>query len=194
MMVAGTYINKLLLVEIKNLSQNYQQPKQLEIDWSISKCNPILWEFLTTAMQSVRELSGCKQSATYRHTKKVRRFFIYCLLMYCIQPTFKSPIHLALTDVAEVCSGSRQLIKIMNCLGVVMSSDVHDHFVTKIAEEERQKKVWDSLNPTIFTIASADIFYLLKSRAAVFCGDQQKLSWDNYSVGATRPRLTITYF
>ena len=94
--------------------------------------------------------------------------------MYCIQPTFKSPIHLALTDVAEVCRGSRQLIKIMNRLGVVMSSDVHDHFVTKIAEEERQKKVWDSLNPTIFTIASADNFDLLKSCAAVFCGDQYR--------------------
>ena len=91
--------------------------------------------------------------------------------MYCIQPTFKGPIHLAL---AEVCRGSRQLIKIMNRLGVVMSSDVHDHFVTKIAEEERQKKVWDSLNPTIFTIASANNFDLLKSCAAVFCGDQYR--------------------
>ena len=28
----------------------------------------------------------------------------------------------------------------MNCLGVVMYSDVHDHFVTKIAEKERQKR------------------------------------------------------
>ena len=44
-----------------------------------------------------------------------------------------------------------------------MSADVHDHFVTKIAEEERQKKVWDSLNPTIFTIACADNLIFLRA-------------------------------
>ncbi len=70
--------------------------------------------------------------------------------------------------------GSRQLIKIMNRLGVLNSSDVHDAFVAKKAEEEKGKKLWDCLDPEIFTIASADNFDLLKSHAAVFCGNQYR--------------------
>ena len=138
---AGACINNLLLEEIKKVSQNQQQPKEIDIDWYISKCDPMLWNFLTRITQSLREFSGCKQSPVYQQTKKVRRFFIYCLLMYCIQPSSKSPIHLALTDATEVCGGSRELIRILNRLGVVVSSDVHDNFVTTIAEKERQKKI-----------------------------------------------------
>ncbi len=102
---AGACINERLLGEIKRLSESQQQPKDLDIDWCISKCDPLIWDFLTRVTQSAREFSGTKQSPTYKHTKKVRRFFIYCLLMYCIQPSYKSPIHLALTDATEVCGG-----------------------------------------------------------------------------------------
>ena len=187
---AGACINDLLLEEIKKLSQNQQQPKELNIDWYISKCDPMLWNFLTRITQSLREFSGCKQSPMYRHTKKVRRFFIYCLLMYCIQPSSKSPIHLALTDAIEVCGGSRELIRILNRLGVVVSSDVHDNFVTTIAEKERQKKMWDSLDPSIFTLASVDNFDLLKSHAAVFCGNQYR-SFHGTTMQIVQPDPTL---
>lgn len=188
--LAGAYLNELLLNEIKILSEFQQQPKQLDIDWCISKCDPMIWDFLVRTTQSGRELSGSQQSPTYKHTKKVRRFFIYCLLMYCIQLSYKSPIHLALTDAIEVCGGSRELIRILNRLGVSVSTDVHDNFVATIAEEARQTKVWDLFDPEIFTIITADNFDLLKRHAAVYCGNQYR-SFHGTTIQVVQPDSTL---
>ncbi len=74
-----------------------------------------------------------------------------------------------------MCGGSRVLIiKILNKLGIVTCTDTHDGFVTHVATSQRQRSVWDDLDPDVFTVASVDNFDMLQSHAAVFCGDQSR--------------------
>ena len=75
-------------------------------------------------------------------------------------------IYHLLSDVVEVCGGSRQLMRILNRLGCVSSPDTHDRFVTEHAQIKRKT--------SIFTVASVDNFDVLQSYSAVYCGDQQR--------------------
>ena len=115
---------------------------------------------------------SCKRESTV-HTKKVRRTYIYSLLLYCTNPSCSTPIHTLLTDTVEVCGGSRKLINILNRLGAVCSEDVHDRFVTRQAQKQ-QNHVWDELPSYLFTLATVDNFDMLQSHAAVYYGDQQR--------------------
>ncbi len=107
------------------------------------------------------------QSPSAKHTKRIRRFYILCLMIFVTNPACVTPIHtiLHVAEVVEVCGGSRTLIKILNRLGVLCSTDTHDRFVTQVAEKQRQKTVWDDIPSNVFTIASADNFDMLQSRA-----------------------------
>lgn len=190
---ASRLINEKVLTEIKKLSENYKEPKDLDIAAFITNCDPLLWDFVCTITESARESAGCKQSESYIHTKKTRRFFILCLLMYTIQPSFRSPIHIAVTDAVQVCGGSRELIKILNRLGVAASADTHESFVTSIAEKEREKKLWDSLRRAIFTLASVDNWDIAKPNASVYCGDQKRgFHGTTLQVVQPNPNLTLS--
>ena len=94
--------------------------------------------------------------------------------MYCTNSRTPTPFHILLSDTIEVCGGSRKLMRILNQLGVVASPDTHDRYVTSVVEKMREKSVWDYLSNAIFTLASVDNFDMLKSQAAVYCGDQYR--------------------
>ena len=66
------------------------------------------------------------------------------------------------------------LIHILNRLGAVCSEDVHDRFVTKKAQLQQGRHVWDELPSELFTLATVDNFDMLQSHTAVYCGDQQR--------------------
>jgi len=51
-----------------------------------------------------------------------------------------------------VCS--RNLIKILDQFGVVSSTDTHDHFVTAVAEKQRERSVWYEPPNNVITIAT----------------------------------------
>ena len=87
---------------------------------------------------------------TSSHVKKVRQYFIICLLLHCTNPKQVLPTQNLLADVVEVCGGSRQFLKVLNRLGCVSSPDTHDRFVVLHAESQREKDtcIWDDLPKT----------------------------------------------
>ena len=70
--------------------------------------------------------------------------------MNCTNTNKPTLLHVMLADVVEMCGGSRNLIKILNQLGVVASPDMHDRFVTNVSEYQRKRNVWDTLQQNVF--------------------------------------------
>ena len=173
----ATIINNLILEEVRRLAGKDKETdlKCLNIDSLISEINPLLWEFVTSITRpAYQQKSSSSETESTAHIKKVRRFNIICLLMYCTNLQCPTALHMLLADTVETCGGSRQLIHILNRLGVTASADTHDRFVTQEAEEERKQSMWDHLQDDTFTVASVDNFDMLQSHASVYCGDQYR--------------------
>ena len=59
-------------------------------------------------------------------------------------------------DTAEICGGPRFLMTLLTQVGPVAFTDMHDHFVTAVAEHQSKECVWNNVLEKVFTIASAD--------------------------------------
>ncbi len=106
--------------------------------------------------------------------KKLRQYYIFCLLLYCTNIETPTAVHILFAETIEMCGGSQKLIKLCNQFGMSSSVDIHDRYVTEIVEMQREKTLWNSLPKNCFTIASVDNFDMLQSHAAVYCGDQSR--------------------
>ena len=169
---AGYIMNGLLHNEIKRLATEANEPREFNIDSFVDKVNPQLWQLLSCATSTVRERYNpllSIESDKGKKVRKVRRFYILCLLMFCINPSCPSPIHTLLADTVEVCGGSRQLIKILNRLGATSSNDTHDRFVTHKAQVQQGRSVF-YLNKYSQLRPCMDNFDVLQSHAASTVG------------------------
>ena len=106
------------------------------------------------------------------HTQTVRNFFDICLMLFTTNSSCATALHHLVADTIEVSGGSRILMRILNRLGG--SADTHDRLVTKVAEKQMLKPVWNELSPNTFTVASTDNIDFLQSHAAVYAVDQTR--------------------
>ena len=95
-------------------------------------------------------------------------------MIFSTSPSCSPCMHHLVADSIEVYGGSRQLIKLLKRLGVCVSTDTHDRFVTLVAEQQKNASVWSELPTNTFTFACVDNIDFLQSHAAMYCGDQTR--------------------
>ncbi len=86
--------------------------------------DPILWESIhTMTMSTAERRDPATVSARAHHTRFVRRFFILCSMLYCINDKYTIPLHTLLTSLIDGQGGTETLIKMLNQLGICSSMD-----------------------------------------------------------------------
>ena len=94
----------------------------VNIQDEVKKFDPQLWEAVCILTTSAWEKQHpLRPSELALHTKMIRRFFILCAIMHCINEDFTIPLHTLITDIVDGQGGSALLIRILNRLGVCSS-------------------------------------------------------------------------
>ena len=112
-------------------------------------------------------------------------------MLYCSAltiPVHSPALHTLLTDIVEGQGGSALLIRLLNRLGVCASLDTLKRFIQYKVSSGKTAK---SLDPTVFTIVSADNVDFLHSYACVFKG-RQSSSWHGTSIQAAQPLPSLS--
>ena len=91
----------------------------IDIDQCIESIDPELWEAVCLITKPIKE------ETKPNPTRRIRRFYCLCALLFCTNSSCSFPIHTLLTDLIECCGGSLCLIKLLNHLGVCASSETH---------------------------------------------------------------------
>jgi len=137
---AGDIINNLVHFELSRLL-NSKCLSTLNFDEDIAKIEPSLWKFLEIITRTGRDRQQHKNRGENTKVKRLRRYYLYCLLLFGTNTQQPLPLHPLLADTVELCSGSRKLMKILNQFGAVCSPDTHNRFATEIASTQRGKFV-----------------------------------------------------
>ena len=152
--------------------------------------DPRLWSAISLLTRSVSECRGTSRvsdpSALIHHTKKVRRLFCLCTILYCTDDRCYLPLHNLITDTVESLGGSALLIRILNRLGVCSSADTLARSIQYRVQEREQRGPEQECSPNSFTVISADNIDFLHSHARVFHGNQTR-SWHGTTVQAVQP-------
>ena len=160
----------------------------------ISEMDPTLWSAITSLTRSIserRDTSRVSDTTTpIHHTKKVRRFYCLCVLMYCTDDRCHLPLHNLITDTVDSLGSSALQIRILNRLGVCSSADTLYRSIQYRVQEREQRGAEQECSPNSFTVISADNIDFLHNYARVFYGNQTR-SWHGTTVQAVQPKPSI---
>ena len=119
------------------------------------------------------------------NVRKLRLFYILCILCFNTDSRCNIPLHTLLTDVVDT-HGTQELIQILNPFGTISSGDTHARYVDFIVKNTKHKQ--HNINED-FLVASLDNIHFLRGYAAVYCGDQLR-SWHGTTIQVIQPKPT----
>ncbi len=161
------------------------------MDDLIKQIDPQLLNAVCLLTRSTSELRGTSKvnnslSPAY-HTKRVRRLFVLCTILFCTDYRCSMPLHTLLTDTIE---SQVLLVKILNHLSVCASADTLSRLIQYKVSTFRENKM-KGLSPDSFTVVSADNTDFMHSFARVFCGHQSS-RWHGTTVQAIQPLPSLS--
>ena len=174
-----TYISDL----IKKDALSVHDITTIDIDQCIESIDPELWEAVCLITKPIKE------ETKPNPTRRIRRFYCLCALLFCTNSSCSFPIHTLLTDIIECCGGSLRLIKLLNRLGVCASSETHRRYmqyqIERLSENELMTTyMYPTKKLTLFSLDNLDFIH---SFARVYCGNQVT-SWHGTTVMASQPQ------
>ena len=100
---------------------------ELNFDKQIAEIDPLLWTAIRCMTRSKSEIRGISKvhdpTSQIYHIKKIRCFFLLCVIMFITDDRCSMPLHTLMTDIVESQGGSCVLVKTLNRLGVCSSAD-----------------------------------------------------------------------
>ena len=188
-------LNKRIHSQIrKHVSNDEITPydySELDIDKLIEDTNAEIWQAICILTQSISECCGkspvSDQSSKAYQSKKVRRFYLLCLILFCTNDRCSIPLHTLIADIVDSQGGSNNLSTILNRLGICSSSEtLKRHTQHRVG----QKDVHRHMSPDSMTVISADNIDWLLSFS--MCGKDAKSSWHGTSVQAVQPLPSLS--
>ena len=95
---------------------------------------------LTKSYNEKRQQGTADEHSLSTHTKKVRRFYYLCVLLFCTNNRCCMPLHALLTDTVKHYGGSSELIRVLNRVGAMASEDTHARLVTYVSGKREGDK------------------------------------------------------
>ena len=167
---------------------------EFNIDQQIGELEPKQWEAICLLTRSASERKGVSKvtdpTLASFHTKKVRQFAIFCIMMFCINENYTISLHTLITDLIDGQGGSATLIKMLNHLGLCAFADTLACYIQhKSINKETGMNC--CLNIDSFTVVSADHIDFLHSYAWVYKGSKNS-SWYGLSIQADQPLPSLS--
>jgi hypothetical protein len=104
--LTGEEMNNKFQLATKFLTQEEYDYRTIQIDQLIQSVDPQLWKLIT--MITVPKRATKNPQTLSAHTKKIRRFYCLCTLLFCTNNRCCMPIHVLLTDVIKAGGGSSE--------------------------------------------------------------------------------------
>ena len=192
------HMNSLIHTQIESyigkgdsILQDYDE---LNMNEQIEKIEPQLWNAIRCITRCKSEIRGTSKvddpSSQAHHIKKVRCFFLLCVIMFVTNDRCSMPMHTLMTDLVESQGGSSVLIRTLNRLGVCSSADTLARFIQH-KRTVSEYHCFKHLTKDAFTVVSADNLDFLHSFSRVFCGNQ-KASWHGTTIQVVQPLPSLS--